>query len=234
MTAFKVNLAGVYISVYLALYYFKATATARAVPSGISEGVTAAPASSTGPGDRLGGGTFGEQAHEKQILFIASLAGYGSWPSRLCYPASKYAVRGMWKSLRSIPSSSLGFPFRTNLLAPTFVTTPLLSTRKEQLESLGVRVAKTKDVVDAAMRCLCDKDVRGRSLCVVPGVPGVDGTFDTRDDEDGGDGGPEVTAALKKDIMGKGFNAVAGMILQREPDDKIVASVANTGEAQSG
>lgn len=230
--ALDLDLTAVYTSVYLALYYFKATATVRSTGPGVNEGATSAPSLSTSSvGDTHSGGTLG--AYEKQVLFISSLAGYTSWPARLDYATAKYGVRGLWKSLRSVPSSALGFPFRTNLLAPIFVATPMIGPLAERLRSLDVRVAELSDVVDAGMRCMCDGEVRGRSLCINPGRPGEGGTFDTLDDDAGGEAGPAMQKAKQEVVFGEGF-AKLWDLMNRRPQEaqKTQEAVARAGEAQ--
>ena len=55
-----------------------------------------------------------------------------------------------------------------------------------KIRAMGLKIGSTADVVDGAMRCLCDESVAGRAVCIVGGeangvAPGA-ANFDLRDD----------------------------------------------------
>lgn len=98
---------------------------------------------------------------KRQILFVSSLAGYGELPLEVDYQAAKYGVRGIFKSLRKS-----GDPFggvRFNLLAPTFIKSPMTEKSLALIASMGIKIGVVGDVTDGAMRCLCDETVNGKS-----------------------------------------------------------------------
>ena len=76
---------------------------------------------------------------------------------------------------------------RVNLLAPNFIDTPMLEPGLvDMLKGAGIKVGTTADVVDGAMRCLCDSGVNARALAICGGEAngGEPGTanFDLCDD----------------------------------------------------
>ena len=50
---------------------------------------------------------------------------------------------------------------QTNLLAPTFIDTDLIYGRAGLMRELGTKVGEVADVVDAAVRCVCDNEING-------------------------------------------------------------------------
>ena len=107
------------------------------------------------------------KVQSKQLIFISSTGGYGGMHHSCDYNASKFGVRGLWYSLRHC-TGLLGhgevegaLPFRTNLIAPWFTHTGLISRFRGVLDRLGIRYADVSDVVDALLRCLTDEDVIG-------------------------------------------------------------------------
>jgi 5'-hydroxyaverantin dehydrogenase len=90
--ALDINLDGVYISTYLALHYFRLPAKN------------------------------GAQNFKKSLILISSITGYMDLPYNTGYATSKYAVRGMFRSIRSATSKVNA---RVNNIAPGFVLTPL-------------------------------------------------------------------------------------------------------------
>ena len=90
--ALDINLIGVYISTYLALHYFR-------LPS------------------KAGSADF-----KKSLVLISSMTGYMDLPYNTGYATSKYAIRGMFRSIRSM-THKVGA--RVNNIAPGYVLTPL-------------------------------------------------------------------------------------------------------------
>ena len=124
----------------------------------------------------------------KQLLFVCSLAGYSSPPEKKLsgdYSASKFAVRALFHQLHLCAKQYGGA--RVNMISPTFVDTPLLQPGVlEIVQASGIKTAVTADVVDGAMRCLCDGEVNGRSIAIGGGEanggkPG-EANFDIFDD----------------------------------------------------
>ena len=127
------NLTGVIYMSYLALYHFQNTSTAD-------------DASST-----------------KQIIFISSLAGYTAPQGSVIYSASKFGVRGIWKSLRQRTDVlGEGLPLvRYNLIAPTFVRTPMTAGMQPMVESVGIKFCEIADVVEGVIRLASDESIFG-------------------------------------------------------------------------
>ena len=74
------------------------------------------------------------------------------------------------------------------MICPTFVDTPILrpGTLEKVQKTIGLKTAVTADVVDGAMRCLCNGEVSGRSIAIGGGEanggkPG-EANFDICDD----------------------------------------------------
>ncbi|KAJ3537489.1 hypothetical protein NM208_g6286 [Fusarium decemcellulare] len=131
-TVFDVNIVGTYFTAKLAAYYFDSSAD-------ITEDSS----------PRL-----------KSLIFMSSLGGYVAGARFSAYGASKFAVRGLWKSSRD-DLKTLGV--RSNLIAPWFIPTPMNQFQVKHLEG-KVRFAKAGDVVDAALRCATDEQIQGMLL----------------------------------------------------------------------
>ncbi|KAF2011940.1 NAD(P)-binding protein [Aaosphaeria arxii CBS 175.79] len=168
-----VNLTGSFYSAHLALHYFKKT-TPEAAPEG-----DATPQS-------------------KQIIFISSLAGYLPARDALDYQASKFGVRGLWKSVRhSHDIVSEHTPFRTNLIAPTFINSPLIERIVPGLKAKGQGVGEVDDVVGGILRVACDEAIYGRAVAIpVRREVAGDRNFDLGDDWEGRDAGPGLVEGI--------------------------------------
>ena len=106
--------AGLYYSAYLALHYMRL------------------PSSSQSNGSTANGNTSGD----KSLIFIDSLAGYTDYPNNSAYGASKFGVRGLFRSVRHY-SPRIGV--RLNLIAPWFIYTPMTQFMKDALDTAGVK-----------------------------------------------------------------------------------------------
>jgi len=126
-----INVTGVLYTANLAFYYFKATRDPDANAA----------------------------KEKKHLLLIGSLAGYGDHPLVGDYTASKWAVRGLWKSIRG--HSALLGGVRMNLLAPTWINAGIAKEKVKQLEAQGIKAGETEDVVAAVLRCCCDETIEG-------------------------------------------------------------------------
>ena len=140
----------------------------------------------------------------KQLLVIASLRAYAEPPPQsltLDYASAKFGVRAMWQQLSKM-SDRYGNA-RFNLIAPTLVDTPLLRPGEVEAQTrAGLKVATLANVVDAALRCLCDAEVQGRAVAVsggeaIGGKPG-DANFDLLDTIPDHLGGKALLDALMK------------------------------------
>lgn len=102
-----------------------------------------------------------DDAFKPQLCFISSLAGYGELPFSPDYCATKWGVRGMWRSLRGVRGvHSLG-GIQANLIAPTFLRTAMIASFVEQLEQAGTKVGEVGDAVEGVLRAIADDEVDG-------------------------------------------------------------------------
>lgn len=124
-----VNTTGVFYTAHLALHYFEKTMGSGNTPSA-----------------------------EKQLVFVSSTIAYTAMPLMSDYTASKFAVRGLWKSIRG-NADVLGI--RTNLIAPSLTRTPFTKEMVPFLEAKGVKMASVQDCVDVLLRIVCDASVLG-------------------------------------------------------------------------
>ncbi|KAF2711578.1 NAD(P)-binding protein, partial [Pleomassaria siparia CBS 279.74] len=164
-----VNLLGLYHSTHLALFYFKQTAKA---------------------GDQSG----------KHLIYVSSLAGYAPLDKAADYNASKFGVRGMWQAIRH-STNILGQnspPFRTNLVAPTFIRTNMTTALEPVLLAHGIALGEIEDVVAGVMRLACDENITGRAIAIAArgNVPG-DRNFDLGDDWEGFNAGKATLENLR-------------------------------------
>lgn len=135
--ALDINLIGVYTSTYLALHYFR-------LP----------PAS-------------GAQSFKKSLILISSLTGYMDLPYNTGYATSKYAVRGMFRSIRKAVDKVNA---RVNNIAPGYVLTPLtkkvhqIDDPKQPSKATGHVLPWTpiEFVVDACGLCAVDEGTDGK------------------------------------------------------------------------
>ncbi|KAF2237183.1 NAD(P)-binding protein [Viridothelium virens] len=171
---FDVVLKGVYYTTLLSLHYFR-------LPSPVIPG-------------RM----------RRQLLFIGSLASYLEIPPMADYSASKFGVRGLWKTIRE-EIRQMGY--RTNLIAPTFMPTQVILPVADALEERGAKLASVGQAVDAVMRLLADERAEGRAVAV-----GGYGNFDIRDDSDGLDGGIETLKYFASGGMGPGMQGLKDVL----------------------
>ncbi|QDS74987.1 hypothetical protein FKW77_005410 [Venturia effusa] len=163
-----VNLDAVFNTTHLAMYYFKKHP---------------GPASS-----------------EKQIIFVASMGGYTSMTGSYDYCTSKWAVRGLFRSLRGNrwAMGDEGPPLRCNLIAPTFVRTPMTQPFWNYMEQVGVKMAEVSDCTDVLMRMAADENVISRAAAIAADKA----SFDLCDDHEGLDGGREVGLSIAENRFG--------------------------------
>ncbi|KAL3458182.1 hypothetical protein BJX64DRAFT_292443 [Aspergillus heterothallicus] len=165
----NVNLIGSYYTSWLGLYYLRI------------------------PGDHPGQD---DEGINKSLLFCASIGAYMDSPKAATYPASKFGVRGLFRSTRA---QTLQLGVRCNLLAPWFVDTPLIAPIKSAMAARRVDMGKTlaftsvEDCVDAATYLTVKKGIHGRALAVQP-----EGTFDLKDDLEDGWGGDQLRPIMQR------------------------------------
>jgi 5'-hydroxyaverantin dehydrogenase len=105
-----------------------------------------------------------DESSKPQLCFISSLAGYGDLPFSADYSATKWGVRGMWRSLRGPRGvNSLG-GVQANLIAPTFLRTAMTASFVEQLEQAVAKVGEVGDAVAGVLRAAADDEVDGESV----------------------------------------------------------------------
>ncbi|KAI4185579.1 MAG: hypothetical protein L6R41_004025 [Letrouitia leprolyta] len=143
LSVIDVNLTGVLYTAYLALWYLprnpgSSPASPRCVPS--------------------------DTRRDRHLMLISSIAGLMPIPGASLYGASKHAVVGLYRTLRSM---AFMHGVRVNMLCPYFIDTPLakLSVR---FVLAGGMMGKVEDVVDAATRFAADPSVVGRAVTVCP------------------------------------------------------------------
>lgn len=214
-----INVTGVLYTTNLAFYYFKATRDPDVNAS----------------------------KEKKHLLLIGSLAGYGDHPLVGDYTASKWAVRGLWKSIRG--HSALLGGVRMNLLAPTWINAGIAKEKVKQLEAQGIKAGETADVVAAVLRCCCDETIEGiqsrqlicsrrgianqlfpgRAIAVAPsedGKPPGSSNFDLNDDAVHGEGNPALLRSFAQGVFGEGAPAVVGLT----KDDTMQLLAAESGD----
>ncbi|MCJ1251589.1 hypothetical protein MMC30_008824 [Trapelia coarctata] len=106
--------------------------------------------------------------------------GYLEIPLAATYNASKWGVRGFFRTIRA-PLAARGV--RVDLIAPWLMDTPMSRPHSAAFQAVGMPVGEPAVVVKAVMRCAVDEEIVGRAFVVGPGV-----TMDLGDDEEGGRG----------------------------------------------
>jgi 5'-hydroxyaverantin dehydrogenase len=141
-----VNFKGVYLTMYLALHYFRrATAGSQLDPK------------------------------PKQIIFICSILAYLEAPLNLSYCGSKHGIRGLFRSTRW-EGQEVGVPsLQVNLIAPTLMKTPMTKDFWSYLQDVrGFALGMPEEAVEVGIRLLCDPVADGRAIAVVPEYGAVD------------------------------------------------------------
>ena len=143
LAVLNVNLTGVVYTTHLALFY-------------LQRNPNSAPANPKCDPD---------QTHrDRHLLLVSSIAGFVPLPGAALYGASKHAVLGLYRSLRT---TSFAHGIRTNIICPYFTDTPLLNTFARAVLA-GSVIATSDDVAEAATRFTADPRVVGRAVMVGP------------------------------------------------------------------
>jgi 5'-hydroxyaverantin dehydrogenase len=166
----EVNLTGLYYTSWLALYYFRLEPAKDDVPNN-------------------------SQPLSKSLIFVSSIGGYMDSPKASTYPASKFGVRGLFRSTRA---RTLDIGVRCNLLAPWFVDTPLIAPVKKGMASRGMDMARVLGFVSIescvqAATFAAVSDVHGRAIAIQP-----EGTFDLKDNVEDGWGGDQLRPIMRR------------------------------------
>lgn len=139
----NVNLTGVVYTTHLALYYLPRN------PGSVSADPKCDPSHLT---------------RDRHLVLIGSVAGLLPIPSQALYGASKHAVVGLYRNLRS---SSFAHGVRVSLICPYFIDTPFLGVVARAVLAGGA-MGTTDDVVEAATRFTADPRIVGRAVSVGP------------------------------------------------------------------
>ena len=132
------------------------------------------------------------QEFQPQLVFICSMAGYDGLHFGTDYAAAKHGVRAIWKTTRR-PRPGMA-KYQSNLLAPTYIRKNTISKDEKKMQNHNTQTKDIADVVEGAMRCICDDNVEGRAICCCQGAAGIPGelNFDLCDDLVDFNGGKEL------------------------------------------
>lgn len=97
--------------------------------------------------------------YRKCLIVISSLAGYLELDNA-DYTASKWAIRGLFRSTRS-KMEDLGY--RMNLIAPWVMDTPMSRDFADFCRKQGFPVGDANDVANAVIRCAADESICGKT-----------------------------------------------------------------------
>jgi 5'-hydroxyaverantin dehydrogenase len=201
--ALNVNLLGVYDSAYLALWYMGLDRKNRAEGRQEQQTATAEKEGKTPP--------------TKSLILISSIVAYADAPMFTEYQTSKcesalpfcifhpvvyflsatltvaVGVRGLFRSIRHSTLDGLDVPVRVNMLAPSFVRTPLMETVLPTLAAgaagvepgRGVNFVDMGMVVEAAARFAVDDTLHGQAWAIITAPNEGSKVVDLGDDDQG-------------------------------------------------
>ncbi|KAA6408356.1 MAG: hypothetical protein FRX48_08098 [Lasallia pustulata] len=138
-----VNLTGVLYTTHLALFYLarnpnSAPANPRCDPA--------------------------QTPRDRHLILLGSVASLLHIPGQSLYGASKHAILGLYRCLRS---SAFVHGVRVNLICPYFIDTPLLGA-PGRIILAGGSIGTTASVVEAATRFAANPRIVGRAVLVAP------------------------------------------------------------------
>ena len=139
----NVDLIGVIYTTHLAIFYLQRN------PGSSPASPTANPA---------------QTLRDRHLLLIGSAASFSPIPRQALYGASKHAVMGLYRCLRS---SIFVHGIRINILCPYFIDTPIID-GPGRLILAGGAIGTTDDVVEAGSRFATDPRIVGRAVCIGP------------------------------------------------------------------
>ncbi|KAH7370125.1 hypothetical protein BKA65DRAFT_471358 [Rhexocercosporidium sp. MPI-PUGE-AT-0058] len=131
--------------------------------------------------------------YDKSIILVGSLASYGPLPGSPEYTSVKWGVRGLFRSLRV---EMLQTGVRVNMLAPTFIETPLTAAQLPMLKKAGVPFAKVEDVAGVVGRLVVGRGVNGRALAIM-----AEQVIDLGDDHEGKNAGNILQAMIESGLL---------------------------------
>lgn len=101
-----------------------------------------------------------EPGKDQSLVLQSSLAGYVDLPWAPQYTSSKFAVRGLLRSLRQTEGAN---GVRVNLIAPWYIHTPIMGGDLPPLiESSGAGFAKVEDAAHGLLRIVSDSKAHGK------------------------------------------------------------------------
>ncbi|KAL8794748.1 MAG: hypothetical protein Q9195_002702 [Heterodermia aff. obscurata] len=143
MAVMDVNMTGVIYTTHLSLFYLKRN------PGSKPANPECKPA---------------DTQRDRHLVLVSSCAGLMPIPGQAFYGASKHAVVGLYRNLRS---TSFVHGIRINMIAPYFIDTPMVPTRLKVLLA-GGHIGKPEDVIEAVTRFVADPRIAGRAALVGP------------------------------------------------------------------
>ncbi|KIW42312.1 uncharacterized protein PV06_05874 [Exophiala oligosperma] len=138
-----------------------------------------------------------------QVLILqGSLAGFIQLPEAVEYVASKWGLRGTFRTLRV---TEFQHNIRVCYIAPSFVHTKIVNDELVQLLEKGnIEWATVEDAAEAVMRIVTDPGVQGRALAIAPRSLAPRGYFDLCDDDkEGSPVYPLIDASLGRMGLGR-------------------------------
>jgi 5'-hydroxyaverantin dehydrogenase len=106
-------------------------------------------------------------SYSKNIVFVGSMASYGSMTGVPNYGGSKYGVRGIFKALRELPKDFLGEgkpSVRFNMIAPSWIVSGMTSNIVPHLQKSSVVVGVPDDCSYVVLRMCADEVVKGKPI----------------------------------------------------------------------
>ncbi|OCK72998.1 NAD(P)-binding protein [Lepidopterella palustris CBS 459.81] len=128
------------------------------------------------------------------LILVVSLVAYLDFPAMASYTSSKYAARGLFRSIRPLFADR---GIRVNAIAPWIVETPLVAELLKLFAAVGAPAGDPGQVVTAAMRFADDKTINGRAFAIGPKR-----ILDLCDDVEGGDGGTVMQGFHQTELRG--------------------------------
>jgi 5'-hydroxyaverantin dehydrogenase len=95
------------------------------------------------------------------LIILVSLVAYLDFPVMASYTTSKYAARGLFRSIRPLFADR---GIRVNLIAPWIVETPLVVDLLKLFTAVGAPAGDPGQVVTAAMKFADDKTINGELI----------------------------------------------------------------------
>ena len=102
--------------------------------------------------------TIADPSFRKCLVVVSSMAGYLELDAA-DYTASKWAIRGLFRSARS-RMEDLGY--RMNLIAPWVMDTPMSKGLADICRENGIPIGDARDVAEAVIRCAADNAICGK------------------------------------------------------------------------